>query len=116
MEPIVLGNITPDMELWWEEIFGPVIACTVADHTNHAIELANQSHHGLGAYLFTSNPVELQTVPARIQTGMVGVNTGAISMPQTPFGGVKQSGFGREGSIEGLCEYLTTQTIFRNIH
>ena len=115
MTPIVLGDVTPDMDLWWEEIFGPVIACTVADNTPHAIELANQSHHGLGAYLFTSNSVEIQTLPAQIQTGMVGVNTGAISMPQTPFGGVKQSGFGREGSIEGLFEYLTTQTIFRNI-
>lgn len=115
MAPIVLGDVTPDMDLWWEEIFGPVIACTVANNANHAIDLANQSHHGLGAYLFTSNPVEIQTLPAQIQTGMVGINTGAISMPQTPFGGVKQSGFGREGAIEGLFEYLTTQTIFRNI-
>ena len=115
MAPIVLGNVTPEMDLWWEEIFGPVIACTVAQDANDAVELANQSHHGLGAYLFTSDASEIQTLPATIQTGMVGVNTGAISMPQTPFGGVKQSGFGREGALEGLFEYLTTQTIFRHV-
>lgn len=115
MEPIVLGNVSPEMDLWWEEIFGPIIACTVAQDANQAIELANQSHHGLGAYIFTSDAVEIQTLPARIQTGMVGVNTGAISMPQTPFGGIKQSGFGREGGIEGLFEYLNTQTIFRDV-
>lgn len=113
VQPIVLTHITPDMDLWWEELFGPVIACTTAKNTADAIQLANNSLHGLGAYLFTQDPLEIETLPAQIKCGMVGVNTGAISMPHTPFGGVKYSGFGREGGVDGLFEYLTTQTIVR---
>ena len=115
VHPIVIDNINSTMDIWWEEVFGPVIAVCTAQNTSHAVELANQSKHGLGAYLFTQNAVEIETLPSRIQCGMVGVNTGAISMPQTPFGGVKHSGFGREGGIEGLFEYLTTQTVVRHI-
>jgi succinate-semialdehyde dehydrogenase/glutarate-semialdehyde dehydrogenase len=115
VHPIVIDNINSTMDIWWEEVFGPVIAVCTAQNTSHAIELANQSKHGLGAYLFTQNAVEIETLPSKIQCGMVGVNTGAISMPQTPFGGVKHSGFGREGGIEGLFEYLTTQTVVRHI-
>lgn len=111
--PIVIEQITPDMELWWEELFGPIIAICKANDNQQAISLANQSQHGLGAYLFTTDATEMETLPAQIHCGMVGVNTGAISLPQTPFGGVKQSGFGREGGIEGLFEYLTTQMIAR---
>jgi len=111
--PIVIEQITPDMELWWEELFGPIIAICKANDNQQAITLANQSQHGLGAYLFTTDATEIETLPAQIHCGMVGVNTGAISMPQTPFGGVKQSGFGREGGTEGLFEYLTTQMIAR---
>lgn len=113
VNPIILTKVTPDMELWWEELFGPVIACTRAKDTAEAIQLANNSRHGLGAYLFTQNPIEIEDLPGQIECGMVGVNTGAISMPNTPFGGVKNSGFGREGGVEGLLEYLTTQTIVR---
>jgi succinate-semialdehyde dehydrogenase/glutarate-semialdehyde dehydrogenase len=113
VHPIVITDITPDMDLWWEELFGPVIACASAKNTNEAIQLANHSRHGLGAYIFTQNPVEIEKSPAQIECGMVGVNTGAISMPNTPFGGVKYSGFGREGGVDGLFEYLTTQTIVR---
>ena len=113
VQPIILTNVTPSMDLWWEELFGPVIACTIASDTAEAVRLANNSHHGLGAYLFTQDPIEIERIPAQIECGMVGVNTGAISMPHTPFGGVKHSGFGREGGTEGLFEYLTTQTIVR---
>ena len=115
VHPIVIDNINPTMDLWWEEVFGPVISICTAKNTSHAVELANQSRHGLGAYLFTQDTVEIETLPSRIHCGMVGVNTGAISMPHTPFGGVKHSGFGREGGVEGLFEYLTTQTIVRQI-
>ena len=101
------------MDLWWEELFGPRIACAIAKDTDEAIQLANHSRHGLGAYIFTQDPVEIETLPEKIECGMVGVNTGAISMPHTPFGGVKDSGFGREGGVDGLYEYLTTQTIVR---
>lgn len=113
VDPIIVTGITPEMDLWWEELFGPVIACAKAKDTEDAIQLANQSNHGLGAYLFTQNPSEIELLPSQIECGMVGVNTGAISMPHTPFGGVKYSGFGREGGIEGLFEYLTTQTVVR---
>ena len=113
VEPIIITDITPEMELWWEELFGPVIACSKASDTDAAIRQANQSNHGLGAYLFTQNPSEIERLPSQIECGMVGVNTGAISMPHTPFGGVKHSGFGREGGMEGLFEYLTTQTVVR---
>ena len=113
VQPIILTHITPEMDLWWEELFGPVIACITAKNNAEAIRLANNSHHGLGAYIFTQDPVEIETLPVQIECGMVGVNTGAISMPHTPFGGVKYSGFGREGGVDGLFEYLTTQTIVR---
>ena len=113
VKPIIITKVTSDMELWWEELFGPVIACCTAKDTAEAIQLANHSLHGLGAYLFTQNPIEIENLPGQIECGMVGVNTGAISMPHTPFGGVKHSGFGREGGVEGLFEYLTTQTIVR---
>ena len=115
VHPIVIDNINSTMDIWWEEVFGPVIAVCTAQNTSHAVELANQSKHGLGAYLFTQNAVEIETLPSKIQCGMVGVNTGAISMPQTPFGGIQHSGFGREGGVEGLFEYLTTQTVVRHI-
>ena len=113
VNPIIITNITSEMDLWWEELFGPVIACAIAKDTSEAIQLANDSRHGLGAYVFTQNPTEIETLPAQIECGMVGVNTGTISMPHTPFGGVKHSGLGREGGVEGLFEYLTTQTIVR---
>lgn len=113
VQPIIITNITPEMDLWWEELFGPVIACATAADSAEAIQLANISHHGLGAYIFTQDPTEIEMLPSQIACGMVGVNSGAISMPHTPFGGIKHSGFGREGGIEGLFEYLTTQTIVR---
>ena len=115
VQPIILDNIDSTMDLWWEEVFGPVIAICTAENTTHAVELANQSRHGLGAYVFTQDTMEIETLPSKIHCGMVGVNTGAISMPHTPFGGVKHSGFGREGGVEGLFEYLTTQTVVRQI-
>jgi succinate-semialdehyde dehydrogenase/glutarate-semialdehyde dehydrogenase len=115
VQPIIIDQINPTMDIWWEEVFGPVIAVCTAQNTAHAVELANQSRHGLGAYVFTQNTLEIETLPSKIQCGMVGVNTGAISMPQTPFGGIQHSGFGREGGVEGLFEYLTTQTVVRHI-
>ncbi len=113
VSPIVFTGLTPDMDIWWEEVFGPVIAICTVPNTKRAVELANQSHHGLGAYVFTTDPLEIESVPPQIECGMVGVNTGAISMPHTPFGGVKLSGFGREGGVEGLFEYLNTQMVAR---
>ncbi len=113
VSPVVFTGLTPDMDIWWEEVFGPVIAICTVPNTKRAVELANQSHHGLGAYLFTTDPLEIESIPPQIECGMVGVNTGAISMPHTPFGGVKFSGFGREGGVEGLFEYLNTQMVAR---
>ncbi len=112
MNPIILSNINPDMDLWWDELFAPIIACCRAHSSEEAIRLANLTNHGLGAYLFTTKVDEIHSLPASLHAGMVGVNTGSISLPQTPFGGVKSSGFGREGGTDGLLEYLTTQTIF----
>jgi succinate-semialdehyde dehydrogenase/glutarate-semialdehyde dehydrogenase len=94
-----------------EETFGPVIALATFDDEKEAVERANNSPYGLAGYVFTADPARARRVAALLQCGHVGVNTGAGPTPEAPFGGMKQSGLGREGGAEGLLEFCETQTV-----
>ena len=109
--PSVLGSVTPDMRIVQEEIFGPVAALTRFDTEAEAIKLANDTPYGLAAYLFSRDLSRAWRVAERLEAGMVGVNEGIFSNEAVPFGGVKESGLGREGGAEGLEEYLETKYI-----
>jgi len=108
-QPTVLVDATPDMRLFQEEIFGPV-APIVKFHTEEeAIQLANATPFGLASYFYSKDVARCWRVAEAIEAGMVGINEGLISTEVAPFGGVKESGLGREGSSEGLDEYLETK-------
>jgi succinate-semialdehyde dehydrogenase / glutarate-semialdehyde dehydrogenase len=109
--PSVVGDVTPDMEIVREEIFGPVAALVRFDTEDDAIKLANDTPFGLAAYLFSKNLSRAWRVAERLDAGMVGVNEGIFSNEVVPFGGVKESGLGREGAAEGLEEYLEIKYI-----
>jgi succinate-semialdehyde dehydrogenase/glutarate-semialdehyde dehydrogenase len=109
--PSIVVDITPDMSIANEEIFGPVASITRFAREDTAIALANATDSGLAAYLFSRDIGRVWRVSERLQVGMVSVNEGVFSSEVAPFGGVKQSGIGREGAAEGLDEYLTTKMI-----
>jgi succinate-semialdehyde dehydrogenase/glutarate-semialdehyde dehydrogenase len=109
--PSVVGDVTPDMEIVREEIFGPVAALVRFDTEHDAIRLANDTPFGLAAYLFSQNLSRAWRVAEKLDAGMVGVNEGIFSNEVVPFGGVKESGLGREGAAEGLDEYLEIKYI-----
>ncbi|MGF0309156.1 NAD-dependent succinate-semialdehyde dehydrogenase [Rhodococcus sp. IEGM1428] len=109
--PTVLDSIPADANLLQDEIFGPVAAIIGFDTEDEAVAAANDTRYGLVAYFFTENLDRALRVSAALDTGMVGVNRGAISDAAAPFGGVKESGFGREGGSEGIEEYLETKYI-----
>ena len=106
-QPLIITNCTTDMALSKEEIFGPVSAIYLFDTEEEAIALANDTEFGLAAYFFTQNISKAWRFAEQLQYGMVGINEGLISYTEAPFGGVKQSGFGREGSRYGMDDYLT---------
>jgi succinate-semialdehyde dehydrogenase/glutarate-semialdehyde dehydrogenase len=110
-EPTVLGGVTGDAELLKEEIFGPVAPVIAFDDEEAAIAAANDTEYGLVAYLYTRDVKRAFRVAEKLQTGMIGLNQGLVSNPAAPFGGVKASGFGREGGREGIEEYLETKYI-----
>lgn len=104
--PTVIGDVTRDMRFAREETFGPVAPLFPFTDEAEAIAMANDTEFGLAAYVFTRDAVRQWRVPEAIEYGMVGINTGLISNEVAPFGGVKQSGLGREGSRFGIEEYL----------
>ncbi|MEQ1578181.1 MAG: NAD-dependent succinate-semialdehyde dehydrogenase [Hyphomicrobium sp.] len=110
-QPTVLTGITKDMALVGEEIFGPVAALMRFETEEEAVALANNTPFGLAAYLFSENLSRAWRVAEKLEAGMVGVNEGIFSNEVVPFGGVKESGLGREGAAEGLDEYLETKFI-----
>lgn len=110
-EPTILADVTPAMRLAREEIFGPVAPLFRFETEDEAIALANATEFGLAAYFYASHMGRVWRVAGAIQAGMVGVNTGIISTAVAPFGGLKQSGLGREGSFHGIQEYLDTKYI-----
>ncbi|KAB8307547.1 NAD-dependent succinate-semialdehyde dehydrogenase [Erwinia endophytica] len=108
--PTVLGNVTSAMRIAHEETFGPVAPLFIFDTEEEAIALANDTPYGLGAYFFTEDLRRAWRVGEALEFGMVGYNTGAISLDVAPFGGIKMSGLGREGSHLGIEEYLEIKT------
>jgi succinate-semialdehyde dehydrogenase/glutarate-semialdehyde dehydrogenase len=110
-EPTVLGGVSPDARLLKEEIFGPVAPVIGFDDEDAAIAAANDTEYGLVAYVYTRDIKRAFRVCEKLQTGMVGLNQGMVSNPAAPFGGVKASGFGREGGPEGIDEYLEIKYI-----
>jgi succinate-semialdehyde dehydrogenase/glutarate-semialdehyde dehydrogenase len=105
--PTVLAGVPDDATLLREEIFGPVAPVATFENENDAIAAANRTEYGLVAYIYTRDLDRAIRVIERLETGMVGLNQGLVSNAAAPFGGVKQSGFGREGGIEGIDEYLS---------
>jgi succinate-semialdehyde dehydrogenase/glutarate-semialdehyde dehydrogenase len=109
--PILLGGATTEMLLASEETFGPVAPLFRFEFEEEAIEIANGTPFGLAAYFYTQNLSRSWRVAEALEFGMVGLNTGAISTEVAPFGGIKQSGIGREGSQLGIDEYLEVKTL-----
>jgi succinate-semialdehyde dehydrogenase/glutarate-semialdehyde dehydrogenase len=109
--PTVLTDVDPAAAIATAEIFGPVAPLRTFADEDEAVALANSTPFGLMSYVFTTDLKRALRLPERIESGMVAVNSGVISNPAAPFGGVKQSGLGREGGHEGIEEYLETQYI-----
>ncbi|MFL0287141.1 NAD-dependent succinate-semialdehyde dehydrogenase [Mycobacterium sp. SMC-21] len=107
----VLADVPADARILREEVFGPVAPVTGFDTEDEAIAAANDTEYGLAAYIYTQSLDRALRVSEALESGMVGVNRGVISDPAAPFGGVKSSGFGREGGTEGIEEYLDTKYI-----
>jgi len=110
-EPTVVAEVTPEMRIANEEIFGPVAPIIRFRSEDEAIAIANSSEFGLASYFYSRDIARVWRVADAIQAGMVGINTGIISTAVAPFGGVKQSGMGREGSRLGIEEYMHTKYI-----
>lgn len=109
--PTVLDNVTPEMMVAREEVFGPVAPVTVVENEDEAIRLANSSQYGLGASIWTKNLEKAEKLSRLIESGIVSVNNVVISDPRVPFGGVKQSGFGRELSRYGMLEFVNIKSV-----
>ena len=106
--PTVLASVPESCEILSNEIFGPVAPICTFKTEDEAVAMANNTEYGLVAYAFTKDLNRGLRLAERLETGMFGLNTGLVSNPAGPFGGVKQSGLGREGSLEGIEEYLET--------
>lgn len=104
--PTVIGDVQPGSQLLQEEIFGPVAALVKFDDEQDVIRQANDTIYGLASYFYTNDAARIWRVSEQLEYGMVGINTGLISNEVAPFGGVKQSGLGREGSEYGIEDYL----------
>jgi succinate-semialdehyde dehydrogenase/glutarate-semialdehyde dehydrogenase len=107
----VVADVDPESRALAEEIFGPVAPIVAFDSEADAIRLANATEYGLVSYLYTRDLDRALRVSEALESGMVGLNTGLVSNPAAPFGGIKQSGIGREGGREGIEEYLETKYV-----
>ncbi|HHA2007999.1 TPA: succinate-semialdehyde dehydrogenase [Enterobacter mori] len=112
--PTVLGNVTPNMTAFRQELFGPVAAITIARDAEHALALANDSDFGLSATVFTANDVLAESFSRELECGGVFINGFSASDARVAFGGVKKSGFGRELSHFGLHEFCNVQTVWKD--
>lgn len=111
-EPTIVGNVTEEMSLFKEEIFGPVIGITVFETANQAVELVNASKYGLGVSIFTENFAKAKSLIPEFQDGAVFVNELVKSDQRLPFGGTKNSGYGRELSLDGIHEFVNKKTVY----
>jgi succinate-semialdehyde dehydrogenase/glutarate-semialdehyde dehydrogenase len=110
-EPTVLHGVPDDARMLTEEIFGPVAPIATFDSEDEALAAANRTEYGLVAYVYTRDLERAFRVAEGLESGMIGLNQGLVSNPAAPFGGVKESGFGREGGFEGIGEYLETKYV-----
>lgn len=110
-QPTVITGMTTDMQLASEETFGPVAGIFKFETEAEVVKIANSADVGLAGYFFSRDIQRIYRVAEALEVGMIGVNTGLISDPAAPFGGVKESGFGREGSKYGTAEYMVTKMI-----
>ncbi|MDO9417426.1 aldehyde dehydrogenase family protein, partial [Pararhizobium sp.] len=106
--PTVLVDVPAGSAINTQEIFGPVAPITTFTTEDEAVAAANATEYGLASYVYTRDLSRTIRVAEALEFGMVGVNTGLVSNPAAPFGGMKASGFGREGGFEGIEEYLET--------
>jgi succinate-semialdehyde dehydrogenase / glutarate-semialdehyde dehydrogenase len=108
-EPTVVTGVRPGSDILREEIFGPVLSIVTFGDEDEAVRIANDTEYGLVGYAYTKDLARGQRLIEALQTGMLGLNVGVVSNAAAPFGGVKQSGIGREGGFEGIQEYLSTK-------
>ena len=108
-QPTVLTDVVPGSGILREEIFGPVLAIATFTDEAEAVRMANDTEYGLVSYVFTEDLGRGMRMIDALETGMMGLNVGVVSNAAAPFGGVKQSGVGREGGAEGIHEYLSTK-------
>jgi succinate-semialdehyde dehydrogenase/glutarate-semialdehyde dehydrogenase len=106
MSPVILKNVTMDMQIAKEECFGPVLSLLSFETEVEVISKANATHAGLAAYSFTKDLGRAWRLSEQLEAGMVGINASLLSTVQAPFGGIKESGLGREGSIVGLVRRI----------
>lgn len=106
IQPVILKDVKHDMDIVQQEIFGPVAPVMKFDSDEELIEMANDTIYGLASYFYSQNIHRVWKVAEALEYGMVGINDGMISTEVAPFGGVKQSGIGREGAKEGIDEYM----------
>ncbi|MFP3425442.1 NAD-dependent succinate-semialdehyde dehydrogenase [Pseudoalteromonas sp. SIMBA_162] len=104
--PLIVTNVTTEMDIYHEEVFGPVLTVIPFDEEAEVLSLANDVPYGLAAYFYSQDLKQVYRISEGLEFGMIGLNEGVISNPVAPFGGVKQSGLGREGGHQGLNEYL----------
>ena len=110
-EPTVITDVPDDSKVMTQEPFGPLAPVVTFKTFDEVVQRANSLEYGLAAYAFTSSNATAAAIGDAIESGMVGINSIAVSTPETPFGGVKESGHGSEGGIEGLGAYLNTKFI-----
>lgn len=110
-EPTVISGVTTEMMVAKDETFGPLAPIFEFETEEDAIELANDTEFGLAGYFFSKDIGRVMRVSKSLNCGMIGVNTGKISASETPFGGIKESGYGREGSKYGMDEYQVIKAI-----
>lgn len=111
MEPVLLDSVTQNMSIVQQELFGPVLPIVTFENDYQVLEMANDTEYGLACYFYTNSLKRIMAFSEGLEYGMVGVNEGIISTEVAPFGGVKESGVGREGAKQGLDEYLETKYI-----
>jgi succinate-semialdehyde dehydrogenase/glutarate-semialdehyde dehydrogenase len=109
--PTVLSNVSDEAKIMNEEPFGPILPIDSFNSVNEVIARANRLDFGLAAYAFTNNAKIVNTLKSDIESGLLAINSGVVSTPETPFGGVKHSGYGSEGGVEGLEAFLVTRFI-----
>ena len=109
--PTILTNVSDNTKIMNEEPFGPLLPIDTFNSVDEVIDRANRLDFGLASYAFSNDPKIVSFLKSEIQAGLLAVNSTVVSTPETPFGGIKQSGYGSEGGIEGLDAFLVTRFI-----